>query len=70
LLSNQATRLEILYIHRPFIKLYISSDGSFPANPTDNKVQETPLLQVFNLDKLNYNNDRQTGGDGFFLSQA
>jgi cell surface protein SprA len=21
---------------------------------------------VFNLDKLNYNNDPQTGGDGFF----
>jgi cell surface protein SprA len=48
---------------------YISAvDGSpFPANPTDNKVQETPLLQVFNLDKLNYNNDRQTGGDGFMI---
>jgi cell surface protein SprA len=30
-------------------------------------VQETPLLQVFNLDKLNYNNDRQTGGDGFMI---
>jgi cell surface protein SprA len=48
---------------------YISPvDGSpFPANPTaDNKVQETPL-QVFNLDKLNYNNDRQTGGDGFMI---
>jgi cell surface protein SprA len=25
-----------------------------------------PLLKVFNLDKLNYNNDPQTGGDGFF----
>jgi cell surface protein SprA len=29
-------------------------------------VAETPLLKVFNLDKLNYNNDPQTGGDGFF----
>ncbi|MGO4820408.1 MULTISPECIES: cell surface protein SprA [unclassified Flavobacterium] len=39
----------------------------FPANPSpDNRVQETPLLKVFNLDKLNYNNDPQTGGDGFF----
>jgi cell surface protein SprA len=26
------------------------------------------LLKVFNLDKLNYNNDPQTGGDGFFDS--
>ncbi len=32
----------------------------------ENKVAETPLLKVFNLDKLNYNNDPQTGGDGFF----
>ncbi len=29
-------------------------------------VAETPLLEVFNLDKLNYNNDPQVGGDGFF----
>ncbi|HJY11701.1 MAG TPA: cell surface protein SprA, partial [Flavobacterium sp.] len=43
------------------------SGSSFPANPTpDNKVDQTPLLNVFNLDRLNYNNDPQTGGDGFF----
>jgi cell surface protein SprA len=29
-------------------------------------VAETPL-KVFNLDKLNYNNDPQTGGDGFLI---
>jgi cell surface protein SprA len=39
----------------------------FPVNPSaGNKVAETPLLKVFNLDKLNYNNDPQAGGDGFF----
>ncbi len=39
----------------------------FPLNPDyENRVKETPLLKVFNLDKLNYNNDPQTGGDGFF----
>ena len=39
----------------------------FPLNPTpDNKIAETPLLKVFNLDKLNANNDPQIGGDGFF----
>jgi cell surface protein SprA len=37
----------------------------FPLNPSGNTVAETPLLKVFNLDKLNYNDD-QTGGDGFF----
>lgn len=40
---------------------------SFPANPTpDNRIAETTLLKVFNVDKLNYNNDPQVGGDGFF----
>ena len=37
-----------------------------PKENEENKVAETPLLKVFNLDKLNYNNDPQTGGDGFF----
>ena len=41
--------------------------SSFPTNPTQgNEVAETPLLKVFNLDKLNFNNDPQVGGDGFF----
>ncbi|MFN7100713.1 MAG: cell surface protein SprA, partial [Flavobacterium sp.] len=37
-----------------------------PKENEENKVAETPLLKVFNLDKLNYNNDPQAGGDGFF----
>ncbi len=40
-----------------------------PANttsPLPSDVAETPLLKVFNLDKLNFNNDPQAGGDGFF----
>ncbi|MEP1488134.1 MAG: cell surface protein SprA [Algibacter sp.] len=32
----------------------------------DREITETPLLRLFNLDKLNYNNDPQTNGDGFF----
>ena len=36
-----------------------------PANP-ENDVNQTPLLKVFNVDKLNFNNDPQAGGDGFF----
>ncbi|UKM65760.1 cell surface protein SprA [Flavobacteriaceae bacterium GSB9] len=32
----------------------------------DDKIQNSPLLRVFNLDKLNFNNDPQTRGDGFF----
>jgi hypothetical protein len=34
--------------------------NTFPVNPsTENKVAETPLSKVFNLDKLNFNNDPQ-----------
>ena len=39
---------------------------SSPTTPPGNEVSETPLLKVFNVDKLNYNNDPQAGGDGFF----
>ncbi|WP_337968511.1 cell surface protein SprA [uncultured Flavobacterium sp.] len=61
-------RLNILYTDPSPINYITSVQGSsFPANPTpDNKVDQTPLLNVFNLDRLNYNNDPQTGGDGFF----
>jgi cell surface protein SprA len=44
----------------------VTGSFSFQSNP-ENKVAETPLLKVFNLDKLNYNNDPQTGGDGFLI---
>lgn len=61
-------RLNILYTDPSPINYITPVPGStFPANPTpDNKVEQTPLLNVFNLDRLNYNNDPQTGGDGFF----
>ncbi|OYU85698.1 MAG: cell surface protein SprA [Flavobacterium sp. BFFFF2] len=36
------------------------------GTPLPNNVKETPLLKVFNLDRLNMNNDPQDGGDGFF----
>lgn len=61
-------RLNILYTDPSPINYITPVQGSaFPSNPTpDNKVEQTPLLNVFNLDRLNYNNDPQTGGDGFF----
>jgi cell surface protein SprA len=37
-----------------------------PLPQPQDLVSTTPLLKVFNVDKLNYNNDPQTGGDGFF----
>jgi cell surface protein SprA len=61
-------RLNILYTDPSPIN-YISpvQGSSFPANPApEDMVDQTPLLNVFNIDRLNYNNDPQTGGDGFF----
>jgi cell surface protein SprA len=61
-------RFNILYTD-PSALNYISpvTGTSFPANPLpENRVAETTLLKVFNLDKLNFNNDPQAGGDGFF----
>ncbi|MHA3789061.1 T9SS outer membrane translocon Sov/SprA [Flavobacterium hauense] len=36
------------------------------STPEDEAVADTPLLRVFNVDRLNYTNDPQVDGDGFF----
>ncbi len=42
-------------------------DNHTPSNPNDDReIGETTLLRLFNLDKLNFNNDPQGNGDGFF----
>jgi cell surface protein SprA len=67
-LQQEDFRLNILY-KNPSPLNYISPAPGypFPSNPTaDNTVENTTLLKVLNMDKLNYNNDPQTGGDGFF----
>lgn len=67
-IKQEDFRFNILYTD-PSPLNYIDpvAGTSFPANPiSENKVAQTPLLEVFNLDKLNYNNDPQVGGDGFF----
>ena len=71
-LKQEDFRFNILYTD-PSPLNYITSkccwkSSPFPAKSIhlENKVAETPLLKVFNLDKLNYNNDPQAGGDGFF----
>ncbi|MBC7748701.1 MAG: cell surface protein SprA, partial [Methylotenera sp.] len=67
-LKQQDFRFNILYSDPSPLNYITEVPGSpFPTNPSrENEVAETPLLKVFNLDKLNYNNDPQTGGDGFF----
>ncbi|PXY39575.1 cell surface protein SprA [Flavobacterium cheongpyeongense] len=65
-LSQEDFKFNIFYSN-PSPLNYISPVTSFLPNPTDeNKVAETPLLKVFNLDRLNSTNDPQDGGDGFF----
>ncbi|WP_276378666.1 cell surface protein SprA [Flavobacterium sp. H4147] len=67
-LKQDDFRLNILYTDPSPINYITPVQGStFPTNPApDMKLTDTPLLNVFNLDRLNYNNDPQTGGDGFF----
>jgi len=61
-LQQEDFKLNILYTD-PSPLNYIT--GVAPdALPTN--VADTPLLKVFNVDKLNYTNDPQEGGDGFF----
>lgn len=67
-IKQEDFRLNILYTDPSPINYITAVTGSpFPANPAPNdEVEKTPLLNVFNLDRLNYNNDPQSGGDGFF----
>ena len=67
-LKQEDFRFNILYADPSPINYISAVAGTpFPANPdADKKVAETPLLKVLNLDKLNFNNDPQAGGDGFF----
>ncbi|WP_298222162.1 cell surface protein SprA [Flavobacterium sp.] len=69
-LEQQDFKFNILYSDPSPIN-YISPVAGTPFPPNDpsnrdNWVNDTPLLKVFNVDKLNYNNDPQAGGDGFF----
>ncbi|EDP72451.1 hypothetical protein FBALC1_15157 [Flavobacteriales bacterium ALC-1] len=42
-------------------------DNNTPTNTADDtEINETPLIRLFHLDRLNFNNDPQEGGDGFF----
>lgn len=67
-LSQDDFKLNIFYNEASPLN-FITPVGStaFPApGPNEDPLNETPLLRVFNLDKLNFNNDPQAKGDGFF----
>ncbi|WP_281226879.1 cell surface protein SprA [Flavobacterium aquiphilum] len=67
-LQQEDFRLNVLYKNPSALNYITPVEGHpFPANPTpENTIENTTLLKVLNLDKLNYNNDPQAGGDGFF----
>jgi cell surface protein SprA len=62
-LQKEDFKFNILYTD-PSPLNYITDATSTSPLPAD--VKDSPLLKVFGLDKLNYNNDPQNGGDGFF----
>ncbi len=42
-------------------------ENNSPFDPSDDgEIIDTPLIRLFHLDRLNFNNDPQAGGDGFF----
>lgn len=61
-LEREGFNLNILYID-PSPQNFITE---VPGTPLPDDVSNTPLLRVFNLDQLNFNNDPQQEGDGFF----
>ena len=63
-LSQEGFKLDILYTDPSPINYIESADAGLTPLPGD--VEQTPLIQVFDLDRLNVNNDPQNGGDGFF----
>lgn len=67
-LEQEDFRLDIQYTNPSPINYIEPAVGSveFPAVPLPEDVENTILLNVFNLDRLNFNGDPQFGGDGFF----
>lgn len=67
-LEREDFRLNIMYTDPSPLNYITPVNGTnFPTTTDPNMtVSETPLLKVFNMDRLNYNNDPQAGGDGFF----
>ena len=72
-IKQEDFRLNILYTDPSPINYITPVQGTLfpdddPVNPDPSNyyITKTPLLNVFNLDQLNYNNDPQKGGDGFF----
>jgi cell surface protein SprA len=69
-LEQEDFRFNILYTDPSPLNYITPVPGTEFPEPTPGTdevpIKDTPLLKVFDLDRLNYNNDPQLGGDGFF----
>ena len=70
-LEREDFRMNILYIDPSPLNYITPVQGTpFPDPPISDldpvDLNDATLLRVFNFDKLDFNNDPQTGGDGFF----
>ncbi len=67
-LDQEDFKLNIFYTETSPLNYITPVSGTpFPTpGPNETNLQDTPLLRVFNLDRLNFNNDPQANGDGFF----
>lgn len=66
-LTQEDFKLNIFYNESAPVNYITAVEGSpFGTDFEGNPINETTLLRLFNLDKLNYNNDPQANGDGFF----
>jgi cell surface protein SprA len=63
-LEQEDFKLNIFYTDPSPLNYITDASAALPDLPAD--VVDTPLLRVFKVDELNYTNDRQNGGDGFF----
>ena len=70
-LEREDFRMNILYLDPSPLNYIKPVEGSTFPEPDISDVNavdlnDATLLRVFNLDRLNFNNDPQQGGDGFF----
>ena len=67
-LSQEDFRLNIFYTETSPLNYITPVEGTpFPDQPAgQDAIQDTPLIRFFNFDRLNFNNDPQFNGDGFF----
>ncbi|MFH4968527.1 cell surface protein SprA [Gaetbulibacter sp. M240] len=63
---NEASPLNFISPVTSDFPLDIDGNPVTGSTPENDRIQNSPLLRVFNLDKLNFNNDPQERGDGFF----